>query len=198
MKIEDIKLNHFTNDVMAEVTEKKQKMLEEMKKRHEETYAQKEDAYLAEAYDIIQEALKKIDLEKSERISQVVMENKRRLLHERTRLVESIFEEAMERIHGFTKQPEYPAYLAGLIEKGIEQVGEGEIEVTIQERDKKLLPELEKQFEAAFSLAPQTMAMGGGCKVYNRTRKRLVDLSFAALLEEQRDDFMYKCNLAIE
>lgn len=198
VKVEELKLKHFSNQVMAEVTEKRDEILEALKSEHDKTYELKEMEFLTNAYNNIQEALKKIDLEKNEMTSKTIMDNRMRLLNHRAKLIEGIFIAAKEKLRNYKATDDYKEYLLSLIQEGIAQMGLGDIVVKIDATDKALLPFLEERLEAKIETESIKIDLIGGCKLYNQQLHRILDLSFASRLEAEYDDFMFNCQLDVE
>lgn len=199
MRTENIKLNHFRADIMTEVAEKKRTILEQAQKKFESEYEAKELQFLEEAYNIIQSGLKKIDREKIEVISKTEMENKVKLLHKRKEIIDRVFEKAKEKIDEYTKTEEYKTNLLAKIKEHMDYLGEGEYTIYLNYKDKDLYNLVQDTFkDANVMIEKKYIDMLGGCKLLNNTSKIYLDDTIAKRLEEEHEDFLQYCNIAIE
>ncbi len=107
MRSELMKVEDFRADIMSDVSERKQNIERKLKEKLKRDYDEKELQFLEEAYDIIQDGLKKIEREKNEVISKTAMENKVRLLSKRKEIIDTVFKKAKDRILEYTKTEEY-------------------------------------------------------------------------------------------
>lgn len=198
MRIVEEKLERFTNDIMSDVTAKRQEILQEVEKELEKKYKEKEMEYINESYEIIEDGLKKIDKEKNEIISKTIMDNRVKLLNKRSEIIDRIFDGVVEEIKEFTKSKEYYDYLVRMIKESINSLGEGEKVIYINYNDKQYLETLNKEFKNNVILENKTIDMLGGCKVHNKNSNIFLDNSFSKKLKDQRDGFLQKCKLEIE
>lgn len=198
MRIVEEKLERFTNDIMSDVTAKRQEILQEVENVLEKKYKEKEMEYINTSYEIIEDGLKKIDKEKNEIISKTIMDNRVKLLNKRSEIIDRIFDGVVEVIKEFTKSKEYYDYLVNMIKDSINSLGEGKKVIYINYNDKQYLETLNKEFENNVILENKTIDMLGGCKVHNKNSNIFLDNSFSKKLKDQRDGFLQKCKLEIE
>lgn len=196
-KIED-KLEHFTNDIMADVGDERRQIIEAVDKELKDRLDKAEMDFLSNAYELIQEALIAIDQEKNEQYSKTVMENKVRLLRKRNDHIEGMFEAAKEKLRAFAKSEAYLPHVLGLIDEAKALLGEGELEVHLNASDAAIKETVEKKSGLAVTLESKKVDLIGGCKVFNVTSNMIVDFSFLRKLEDQREDFIFKCHLNVE
>jgi vacuolar-type H+-ATPase subunit E/Vma4 len=198
MRIVEEKLERFTNDIMSDVTAKRQEILSQVEERLDKIYKDKENEYINNSYEIIEKGLKHIDKEKNEIISKIIMDNRIKLLNKRTDIINNIFNSVIEEIRCFTEEEQYYSYLCSSIEQSLKEVGDGDKIVYINYNDEKYLEKLNDKFNNIIQLEEKIIDMLGGCKVHNINSNIFFDNSFAKKLQDQREGFLQKCKLEIE
>lgn len=194
----DHKLEHFANDIMVDVSEERRQIIEEIDHKLTGLYDKKEIAYLEKAYDLIQEALIKIDQEKNEILSRTAMDNRMQLLQKRNETIALMYSEATEKLRAYTKTEGYVTHILDLIESAKALLGEGELTVCLSASDENIIKEISEKSGLVVTLESKRIDFIGGCKVYNRTNNMVVDDTFLRKLEDQHEDFITKCQLNIE
>jgi V/A-type H+-transporting ATPase subunit E len=199
MRTETVKIEHFRADIMNDVAARKHIIETEANQKLEKEYNRKELEFLEEAYNIIQEGLKKIDREKTEVISKTQMENKVKLLNKRKEIIDSVFQKAKVRIKEYTKTEEYVTDLIAKIKEHMKFIGEGEYTIYINYNDKDLYKRIQDNFkDCKVFIERKYVDMLGGCKLLNTTTNIYLDDSIAKMLEEEEDDFLQYCKIEIE
>lgn len=194
-----IKLEHFTSEIMSEVSAEKAKIELEQNKRLKEDYDKKELEFLEDAYEIIQNSLKDIDREKNAVISKTLMKNKVALLNGRKNIIDHVFQEATKRLEARTKTEEYKEELINKINKHIEYMGQGDYVIYINYKDKELYRFLQERYpEHQVLIERKNIEMVGGCKILNKDKNLFIDDSYAKRLEEEREDFLQYCEIQID
>lgn len=198
MKIVDEKLKRFANDIMKDVRQQKKEKLESIIEEHKKEYDKKQTEYLTENYDIIQNSLKKIDKEKNEIMSKVVMDNKTKLLNKRTEVIGYVFELAKSKLYSHTQDASYFDELVQDIKNNVKTIGQGELKIIISYTDQRFLGALQEIFGHCISIENKNIEMIGGCKIMNITERLFIDDSYMRRLEDQKFAFLKKCNIRVE
>jgi vacuolar-type H+-ATPase subunit E/Vma4 len=198
MKIVEEKIDKFTHDIMTDVSNQRNKIMEETEKELKLMYEKKELEYLSKAYKIIQNGLKNIEKEKNEIISRSIMDSKRKILKERNNIINSIFENAETELVEFTQTKDYINYLVKMIKEGIDNIGDGDIIIYISYTDKNHLDILNSKFSNRIVLEDKHTKMIGGCKIHNKSSNLFLDDSFSTKLYNEKETFLTKCKLEIE
>lgn len=197
-KIIEEKLQRFSTDIMQEAKKKERHQLLLLDKQLNEEYEKQHEAYLNEAYELIQKGLKGVDKQKNERLSKCVMDNRMRLLQMRTQVIEDVFTKAEQRLSVFTQSPDYEALLVDRIKDALQKLDKGKITIYLRPADEPLISMLKVTFPAVrFELESKKIVMIGGCKAYNKTTKVFVDNTFAKALETAKEGFLQKCGIEI-
>lgn len=191
------KLERFTNDIMNEVSIKRQEILNNSEQYYNDEFNKKHKEYLEENNKLIQESLKKINKEKNQIISKAITDNNKMLLKKRAELIESVFSKAKDKIRDYTKDSNYYEELVKIIQKNISCIGEGDLEIVISYSDKEYLDSLKQCFPYNIILENKNIEMLGGCKVTNKTLNLFIDDSYAKRLEDQKESFLQTCNIHI-
>lgn len=194
----DEKLEHFANDIMADIGEERRNIIGEVTKELKEVYDVKESEFLGNAYELIQKALIKIDFEKNEQMSKTIMDNRIKLLQKRNELTVGLLDKVIEALKDFAKTEAYLPYIMGLINEAKEQLGDGDIVISLNASDKALASEIEKETKLKVILESKKVDLIGGCKVFNKSSNTVIDYSFKRELDDQKEEFIHNCKLDIE
>lgn len=194
----DEKLEHFTNDIMSDVGEERRSMLDAVDKELKEKLEKEETNYLSKAYELIQDALIRIDQEKNEQMSKAVMDNKIRQIRKRNELIDGMFEEAKDKLRAYTKTEPYVEQVAAMVDSAKTELGDGELVVILNATDAEIVDEIRKRTQLEVILESRKVDFIGGCKVMNKTKNRIIDDSFLRKLNDQKDDFIFRCHLDVE
>ncbi len=196
--VEEEKLDRFTNDIMNDVRIQKQGILQLAEEENKAEYDRKHTEFLNENYELVQKSMKKIDKEKNEIMSQIIMANRKRLFNKRAEVIDAVVEITKERLYQHTQKEEYFNELVSIINKCIDSIGKGDLEIIISYSDMKHKEALEKIFGKCITIENKNIEMIGGCKLLNKTAKRYVDESYAKRLEEEKDTFLQNCKINVE
>ncbi len=194
----DEKLKNFAADVMSDVGEERRLMVDALDEHIRQVYEEKENEYLAQAYEFIQDSLVKIDQKKSESLSRIIMSNRSRLFEKRSELLEGIYSKAAEALVGFKKENAYKEWLVQKVKAAESVLGEGDIWVTFDASDASLKSWAEETLGVSVRVASPKLSMMGGCVIENKTTHTIVDFGFASRLEDAKEAFAQQCQLEID
>jgi len=192
------KLNRFTEIVLQEASGKARKILEYARREKEEKLQEHEVVFLRNAYQKIHEALADIEKESNSIYSCKLLEAKRLLYNKRNEISDRVFDSVMKKLEEYRKTEEYADKLGQFIEKGLAEVGEGEIRIIVDEEDLTKAAETVNKTGRAAKIEKSTGSLKGGCIVVNETRGLLADYSFRNRLETQKKAFLEFSGLNIE
>ena len=114
----------------------------------------------------------------SERKSSTVEEIKQQLFHD-----------VEERLAQFRSTPEYLEYLSQRIQEALDFAGEDAFVVYLDPADQNRIPELAARF--GFAPVVSREAFMGGMRAVIRSKNILIDNSFATLLREAKEEFVF-------
>jgi len=192
------KLNRFTEIVLQEASGKARKILEYARREKEEKLQEHEVVFLSDAYQKIHEALADIEKESNSIYSCKLLEAKRLLYNKRNEISDRVFDSVMKKLEEYRKTEEYADKLGQFIEKGLAEVGEGEIRIIVDEEDLTKAAETVNKTGRTAKIEKSTDSLKGGCIVVNETRGLLADYSFRNRLETQKKAFLEFSGLNIE
>ncbi len=192
------KLEHFANDIMADVGEERRILIEQTDKELHDQYDAKEIEYLKEAYELIQKSLIKIDQKKNESLSRIIMGNRVRLFEKRNELLNEIYQKVIDALKSFKKTDDYKVHLVRLIESSKQKLGPGEYSVKLDYSDKELVAFIEEATGLPVELESKKVQLIGGCIVQNRTNHTIVDNAFSKKLDNVKGEFVHQCQLEID
>ena len=191
------KMADFSNLILNEAKEQRGQILSEVEAEKNKVIQDKELEFLGEAYEDIQKAVARCEKAGNERVLRVEMDLKKGLIHKREAIIEEVFRGVREKIDAFKKTPAYADWLVKLAQKAAEEVGRDGLELYLAAEDMALAPVLEAQFVGAAVLQEEGDSQIGGVMAKNTARNVFCDYSIAAMLEQQKQDFLKISGLSI-
>lgn len=192
------KLEHFANDVMADVGEERRALVEALDEELGAAYEKKENEYLAKAYEIIQDALIDIDQKKNENMSRIIMRNRTRRFERRNAIIAGVYEKATLRLKDFKETEAYEGYLIDRVKASAAALGDGDILVKLDYSDRALMETVASATGLEVTVASKKLTLIGGCIVENKATNMIVDNTFSRKLATIRGDFVQQCQLEID
>ncbi len=192
------KLEKFAEMAIRDASEKAAVVINEAKNNNQKILEEKELAALKDAYRRIQDALLKIEKESNALYSAKLFEAKELLYKKRMEIMDSVFNRVAERLENYLKTPEYPKKLKNLIKEGLNEVGDGDVHVYVDSRDKAYANEVLNENKGGFVIEESIEPLSGGCLVMNKTNGLLADFSFSSRLKHQRQIFLEDSGMKIE
>lgn len=194
------KLNTFSSLVMRDVSQKRDNLVDNMKKKHDEIMAQKEEEYREESMAQIQQKLVEVQKKENQQVLQAELDARKQLLLYRDEIINDVMRAVEDKLKTFMNSPEYKQWLIGRIERAVLEVGKGRKVVYVFGDDLKLKEEIEKlSMNAEITVkAADEKDFLGGAKVYNTDRRVSVDYSFKEMLAEEKKSFLQSSGLTIE
>ncbi len=189
------KLHVFEEEVLEEANRKKTEIEQAFEQEKRDRIAQKENEILTKAYQTIQRELGKIRREQNEVLSKAASDSKRELLGCRNRIIDSVFQQLYGRIESYRKTGEYKMFLKECAQQGLQEVGNGDVVVLLDERDmvfKETLAPL------GIPVEQDTMELLGGCRVLNRSSSLMSDNSLVKRIEEEKERFLEEAGFRIQ
>ena len=114
----------------------------------------------------------------------------RRLLPDKTEEIkQQLFHDVAERLAQFRSTPEYLEYLSQRIQEARDFAGEDALVVYLDPADQNWIPELAARF--GFAPVVSKEAFMGGMRAVIRSKNILIDNSFATLLREAKEEFVF-------
>ena len=194
----DEKLERFANDLMSDVGEERRILIDELDSELRQYNEVKENEMLAEAYEIIQNALENIDQQKNESLSKIIMGNRTRLFEKRNEILDNIYSQAIARIMAFKKTDAYKDMLLKKVTEAKETLKDGDIWVKLDYSDAGLVDFVKEKTGCSVEIESKRVQLIGGCIIHNRTTQIIVDSTFSRRLNDAKMDFVQQCKLEID
>lgn len=193
------KLNTFTSLVMEDASRKRDQMLEAVEREHKERLTEKENEFLQEAYEEIQQAVSDAKKHSNEKVLHEELESKKQLLLAREKIISEVMTDAEAKLKEFIAGGDYEAWLIDKIEKALFEVGKGSKTVYISPDDLKYKDKIQQLGDTGKITveAASDRDFLGGAKIYNTDRKIAVDYSFKEMLSEQKSIFLQSSGLTL-
>lgn len=183
---------------MKEANEKKKQIIAEAETQHKESIAAGEIRFLKEAYERIQQTVRKIDKEVNEEISKAILESKQALFNRRDEIINSVFENVKKQLVSFRNSDNYKTFLEGRLSAGLEQVGSGDIQVLVDIEDLPIMEQINKSSGFGFTIAESEEQLLGGFLMLNREKGFMCDFSYKTRLAEERSAFLENYGISID
>lgn len=192
------KLNSFSEIVLKDAFSKANDILKNAQKEKEEKVEESEISFLKEAYQKIHEAIGEIEKDNNSIYSGKLFDAKKVLYNKRKEITDKIFERVSVKLEKYRKSDEYIQKLKQFIEKGLNEVGIGNIRVIVDERDLGFVRKIAREIKKEIEITESETKLAGGCIIMNKTSGLLADYSFKSRIEQQRKAFLEFSGLNIE
>ncbi|MGD6852604.1 MAG: V-type ATP synthase subunit E [Candidatus Bathyarchaeia archaeon] len=138
---------------------------------------------------IVAQAKHKAEGEKRKIASVAEVEVRNRLLQTKEDLVDEAFERALEKLKNFAQSSEYNDFLLNLIEATAKKMGQKNLVVQVNAKDKgwltqDMLKKTSKKIKSELQLSEETEDCIGGCKIQSGDGKIIYDATLDNRLEE--------------
>lgn len=198
------KLAVFSNLLHRSMNEKFLDEMDKLRKSYEIRLRDNKAEVNEQAEEILNQAYKKAEAEKTELISKIKISTKKEYMAAREKLFNTLMEHLMDKINTFIRSTEYGEYLFSLVKKlNEEDPGTGPLIIYLTgtdyekyaERLKTELPDV-RQKELIMKAADDSII--GGLIAENPSVNIRMDLSIKALLEDNRSYMMETLFKALE
>lgn len=183
----DKKLEQFSNIVLREASEEKQRVLAEVKTKINEANKKTKEDIIKKAEHNLKLEIEKTIREKNETVSKKAIESRRIVIEKRKELLDKIYSSVTERLIEFTECSEYSNWIIEKIEKAKLDLNDINVVVYISESDKKLLNTISEKTKVKLKLDESIKL--GGCKIVSETQNMLVDNTLKNMLDEAFNNF---------
>lgn len=183
----DKKLEQFSNIVLREASEEKQRVLAEVKTKINEANKKTKEDIIKKAEHNLKLEIEKTIREKNETVSKKAIESRRIVIEKRKELLDKIYSSVTERLVEFTECSEYSNWIVEKIEKAKLDLNDRNVIVYISESDKKLLNTISEKTKVKLKLDESIKL--GGCKIVSETQNMLVDNTLKNMLDEAFNNF---------
>jgi len=182
-------LSAITSEVLEDVQKEAEAIIIAAENEAKETLKAAKEQADQKYQAIINQAKTKAENERRKIASVTEVEMRNRLLQTKEDLVNTAFEKALIKLEGFVTTEKYHEYLLKLIEEVAERIGQKNLVVQVNAKDKAWLTQdilnlLSKKLHCELKLSDQTEDCVGGCKIQTVDGKITYDSTIDNRLQE--------------
>ena len=174
--------------VISQAEEKRNAVLKELELQKEieiEKYKNQLEAYLERNF---KEQAEKVSHNAVKNVAEKKFEHKKEYFCEREKLIQKVFDNVIKKLQDYVKTEDYAKNMTIKIRKAMENADHN-YTVVISSADEKLIESAKAE---GFDTQIIDRNFIGGCRVIDNTTKTLVDMTFAAAMEEESATFLEK------
>jgi V/A-type H+-transporting ATPase subunit E len=182
-------LSAITSEVLEDVQKEAEAIIIAAENEAKETLKAAKEQADQKYQAIINQAKTKAENERRKIASVTEVEMRNRLLQTKEDLVNTAFEKALIKLEDFVTTEKYHEYLLKLIEEVAERIGQKNLVVQVNAKDKAWLTQdilnlLSKKLHCELKLSDQTEDCVGGCKIQTVDGKITYDSTIDNRLQE--------------
>lgn len=190
------KLQHFFDASIQSASEEAEKIKKEHKEALDKLFMEHQASMERQAGAQLQAESDRLKRDINKEVSARQLEFRRQYSARTEEIKSLLFAEVEKKLQRFKDSPEYLDYLKNLIQEALSFAGEDTITVYIDPSDEALLPQLAEALGISPSISRE--AWGGGMRAVIRSKNILIDNSFATLLNEAREEYIFTGGMADE
>jgi len=195
----DLKLEAFTDTIIAEAVGEAQNITLELRKKQNEIIKEAEDALVLEAERYKKTSVAEIKAAEERRISAKLNSNKHALLKYRESCAIGMNKQVRDKIREFTESEEYLPHLKELLKKAVDTLGYGySVEVLLRPEDMKYADELLASTSGVSLAFSEGIFTLGGLRVVCHSKGQRIDMSFDTALNDMVGHFSELAGLKME
>lgn len=163
-------LSAIANEVLGDVQKEAEAIILSAENQSKETLKAEKEQAMQNYLTLINQATAKAEDERRKIASVTEVEMRNRLLQTKEGLVETAFDKALVKLKNFVTTEEYHSYLQNLIKEVAKSMGNKNLVVQVNAKDKvwltqDMLDRLSKKQYFELTLSEQTEDFIGGCKI---------------------------------
>lgn len=189
-------LTYFEDEIEQVSTKEITSLKHEIEDIRTRTLAEMETAIKAEVDLVFEQEIHEIDSDHAIALSHLNDENNRKLMAERERLVNLVFQDAEAKLEDFMKGPQYSTKLQAKLQ-ALKDKGLAPAILSVRPKDEALLPELLKAYGCECEGTLDEDIRLGGFRLEAKEKGIIVDETFDAALAESRQWFYDNSRLTI-
>ena len=192
------KLSKFNQAIHHYAEEQRRKIEEEVERFKEKELSEAEDEVLREAYQLIQKEMAQMRNNITKEMAHREMDARRELLEKRQQIMESVFQQAGEKLKEFAASPDYPTWM----ERHCKEIAKTFVKpgtvLYLRSEDLSMKDALQKAFGAGCEFRADESIRLGGIRAQNLEMGLMADDTLDALLENQREWFEENSGLRVQ
>ena len=192
------KLTAFERAVQQEAEHKIKQLQEEAKAYREQALAKEQEEQYAKMFEYMQEQVGFIKSRQKQSVTKYDLKIRRELVQFRNQLAEKVFEEAKEKLVAFSQTKEYREFLINKIKSAMEVFPFDSPTSLLKKEDLRFFEDIKENFSDTIFVEEDPNNHMGGFILFNKEHGVLVDETFYAVLEDQKQEFYSSCGLTIQ
>lgn len=193
----DEKMNKFYQAINHYATEQRKKIEQEIAEYKRKEVEEAEVGALTEAYRMIQKEMAEMRNGISQELAQRELQGRRKLLEQRQKITDTVFERAAAELAAFSQTPQYADMLIRFTAELPEKFKKDSTVIFLKEDDAKYQEQIKKVFGADCSFRTDPEIKLGGLRASNLEIGLVADETLDSLLEEQHAWFEENSGMAI-
>lgn len=182
-------ISAISNEVIGDVQKEAEALIQTAETQAKESLKTANEQADQNYQAIVSQATAKAEAEKRKIASVTEVETRNRLLQTKEELVDVAFEKAIARVKNFVKTEEYRDYLLKLVEKMVKEIGQKDVVVQVNAKDKEwltqdMLNRVGKKLRAEVVLSDYSEDWIGGCRIQTSDDKIIYDGTIDNRLQE--------------
>lgn len=182
-------ISAISNEVIGDVQKEAEALIQTAETQAKESLKAAKEQADQNYQAIVSQATAKAEAEKRKIASVTEVETRNRLLQTKEELVDVAFEKAIARVKNFVKTEEYRDYLLKLVEKMVKEIGQKDVVVQVNAKDKEwltqdMLNRVGKKLRAEVVLSDYSEDWIGGCRIQTSDDKIIYDGTIDNRLQE--------------
>ena len=190
------KLQHFFDASIQSASEEAEKMKKEHREALDKLFEEHRTSMERQAGAQLQAESDRLKRDINKEVSARQLEFRRQYSAKTEEIKSLLFDEVERKLKHFKETPEYFEYLEARIREALSFAGEDTVTVYIDPSDEPLLARLTQTLGMSPSISRE--AWGGGMRAVIRSKNILIDNSFATLLDEAREEYIFTGGMADE
>ena len=183
------KLEHFYNASIESAAKDAEHLQREHQEALDKIFQDHKETKERQARAQLQAESDKLSREINKEVSARQIEYRRILSSKTSEIKKKIFLEVEEKLNKFKNSPEYMDFLVKRIQEALDFAEDDVITIYIDPSDEALLPALTEHF--GFTPILSRDSWMGGMRAVIRSKNILIDNSFATLLHDAKEEFVF-------
>lgn len=197
MSYDQEKMKAFEDAVRTETDQKIALIQKELSEHEQEEIAKAREQEYDKMFTYMQDQVRAIKAKHKQRITKFELEYKRSLLLFRNKLSEQVFKQAKAELLAFAESSGYEAFLIQMLQTETEGFPCENAVVYVRSADLKYAKQIKQALPAIADVKADEKNSMGGFYIVNEEKGLLIDDTFAARLDEQRQSFYADCGLTV-
>lgn len=191
------KLQRFSRYVWGQACAQRDDIRSSLRQQRDSILSQARQSCERDASEQLKKAQAALMRETNEALSRAQLEAKKATTLHRAEIMESVFDAVRAKLHTFQEGTTYYPWLLAAAKGAVEQLGDGNIEITLSSKDAPHARKLEVDCGVPVKLASADADFFGGIRAANRTANTVFSDTFDDRLAEQKTEFLKLCGITV-